>query len=246
MENNIVPLDINDSFTFACSRQVPCFNECCRDLNQFLTPYDILRLKNFLKITSGDFLEKYTMLHNGPETGLPVISLRPDNSAELQCPFVTPEGCGVYTDRPSSCRMYPIARALTHSRETGRITEHYALMKEPHCLGFGQNKIQTVREWLAAQGLEPYNRHNDLLMEIIRLKNRQTPGPLDMKTGRLFYLALYDLDSFRTDIFEKNLLKDEPFDAAELDAVEKDDIALLMLGIRWVKKILIRGQGIRR
>lgn len=241
MENNIVPLDIDDLFTFACSRQVPCFNECCRDLNQFLTPYDILRLKNFLNMTSGDFLEKYTTLHNGPETGLPVISLRPGNSAELQCPFVTPDGCRVYSDRPSSCRMYPIARALTHSRETGRVTEHYALMKEPHCLGFSQNKTRTVREWLADQGLEPYNRYNDLMMEIISLKNRQRPGPLDMKSGRLFYLALYDLDSFRTGIFENNLLKDQSFGEDELAAARDDDTALLVLGIKWVKKALFGG-----
>ncbi len=238
MENNIVPLDIDESFTFSCSRQVPCFNECCRDLNQFLTPYDILRLKNFLNMTSGDFLEKYTTLHNGPETGLPVISLVSGNSPRLQCPFVTPDGCRVYTDRPSSCRMYPIARALTHSRETGRSTEHYALIKEPHCLGFDQNKTRTVREWLATQGLEPYNRYNDLLMEIISLKNRQKPGPLDMKSGRLFYLALYDLDSFRTAVFENNLLKDQPFDSCELASARKDDTALLMVGIKWVKKVL--------
>lgn len=238
MENNIVPLDIDDLFTFECSRQVPCFNACCRDLNQFLTPYDILRLKNFMNITSGEFLENFTLLHNGPETGLPVVSLNSGNSPELQCPFVTPDGCSVYTARPSSCRMYPIARALTHSRETGRLTEHYALMKEPHCLGFSSNKSRTVREWLAAQGLEPYNRYNDLLMEIISLKNRQTPGPLDLKSGRLFYLALYDLDSFRIGINENNLLEGQPFDVDELAAAGENDIALLMLGIKWIKKVL--------
>ena len=238
MENSIAAIGIDDAFTFACSRQVPCFNECCRDLNQFLTPYDILRLKNFLGMTSGDFLEKYTTLHNGPETGLPVISLKPDNTAHLQCPFVTPDGCRVYTDRPSSCRMYPVARALTHNPETGRVSEHYALLRESHCLGFDQNKAQTVRQWLVSQDLEPYNHYNDLLMDIISLKNRQKPGPLDMKSGRLFYLALYDLDAFRTDIFENKLLNDHSFNADDLAGARADDTALLMLGIKWVKKSL--------
>jgi hypothetical protein len=238
MENSIAAIAIDDPFTFGCSRQVPCFNECCRDLNQFLTPYDILRLKNSLKMTSGDFLEKYTTLHNGPETGLPIISLKPDSTARLQCPFVTSEGCRVYGDRPSSCRMYPVARALTHDPETGRVSEHFALIKESHCLGFDQNKTHTVRQWLVSQGLEPYNRYNDLLMEIISLKNKQKPGPLDIKSGRLFYLALYDLDAFRTGIFENTLRKDPSFDAHDLARARDEDTALLMLGIKYVKKSL--------
>jgi len=111
-------------------------------------------------------------------------------------------------------------------------------MKESHCFGFNQTKTQTVRQWLASQGLEPYNHYNDLLMDIISLKNRQKSGPLDMKSGRLFYLALYDLDRFRTHIFENNLLNGQSFDAGDLNGVRDDDTALLMLGIKWVKKSL--------
>jgi hypothetical protein len=59
----MIPISIDDTFKFSCSAKVPCFNECCQDLNQFLTPYDILCLKNHLGMTSGAFLERYTTTH---------------------------------------------------------------------------------------------------------------------------------------------------------------------------------------
>ncbi|MDY6792748.1 MAG: YkgJ family cysteine cluster protein [Thermodesulfobacteriota bacterium] len=232
----MIPISLDDPFTFSCSAEVPCFNECCRDLNQFLTPYDILCLKNYLDMTSGAFLERYTTRHTGPESGLPVIALKPGDA--LKCPFVTESGCSVYDSRPSSCRMYPLARAVSRSRETSQITEHFALLKEPHCRGFEQENTQTVRQWITDQKLAGYNEMNDRLMEIISLKNLTLPGPLDMKSSHLFHLALYDLDRFRIHIFEKGLLDDFNFDSAVLEAVKNDDVELLKLGHRWIKKIL--------
>ena len=87
MDNNMTPLELSDTFKFSCSENVPCFNECCQDLNQFLTPYDILRLKNRLGLTSGLFLERFTSQHTGPESGLPIITFKADYARELQCPF---------------------------------------------------------------------------------------------------------------------------------------------------------------
>ena len=130
MENNMIPLSPNEKFTFACSGEVPCFNECCKDLNQFLTPYDILRLKNHLGMKSDLFLKKYTFQQIGPETGLPIISLKSDTVSELKCPFVTQSGCSVYENRPSSCRTYPLIRILSRSRDTGKETEQYMLLKQ--------------------------------------------------------------------------------------------------------------------
>ena len=54
MTNPIRPLDTSQPFCFACSPKVPCFNACCRDLNQVLTPYDVLCLKRFLEMRGAD------------------------------------------------------------------------------------------------------------------------------------------------------------------------------------------------
>jgi Fe-S-cluster containining protein len=238
MDNQTTPLLISDSFRFSCSSNLECFNECCRDLNQFLTPYDILRLKNNIGLSSTKFLEKFTTQHIGPETGLPVISLKFDHSSDLICPFVTPDGCSVYEDRPSSCRTYPLARLVSRSRETGKVTEYFTIIKEGHCHGFNSENTQTVKDWIKNQGVEVYNKMNDLLLEIISLKNQLMPGMLDLKARHNFHMACYDLDVFRTNVFEKGLLKDYDIDLKTMDSVKKNDEKLLELGFKWVKQKL--------
>ncbi len=234
MEENFIQLSPDDKFRFSCASSLLCFNECCRDLNQYLTPYDILRLKNNLGISSGSFLKTYTSEHTGPETGLPVITLRTDPASGSICPFVTPSGCRVYADRPSSCRTYPLARLVSRNRESGNLSEYYMMIKETHCLGFRNGEEQTVREWIKEEGIEPYNRMNDMMMEIISLKNQSIPGELDIKSGYMFRIALYDIDAFRSQIFSKgietgNVNKDD------FIAAGQDDNALLRFAFSWVK-----------
>ncbi len=235
MENQLTPIGIEDTFKFFCGSEVSCFNECCRDLNQFLTPYDILRLRARLNISSSEFLSRYTTQHTGPETGLPVVRLRENPTSGNKCPFVTQTGCSVYEDRPSSCRAYPIARLVSRNRKSGNLSEHYALIKEPHCRGHEQKHQQTVREWIRNQGLETYNEMNDILMEIISLKNQYLPGPLDFISLRHFQMACYDLDKFREQAFDNKLVDVSEFDPKLLSNAQKSDTALLKLSLKWLK-----------
>ncbi len=238
MSEEMIPVSLDESLSFECSPDVSCFNECCRDLNQFLTPYDIVRLKQNLGMKSSEFLKKYTVRHNGPESGLPVITFKPDPDSGHACPFVTPQGCSVYPDRPASCRMYPLARAIVKSRETGEVTEHFALIREPHCKGFNCTRTQTVEQWLSGQDVETHNKMNDRLMEIISLKNRILPGPLDGAQADKFCLACYDLDAFRKNIFEDGLLDSLHIQKDLFEKIRTNDLALLDLGFLWVKYCL--------
>lgn len=234
MSEEMIPVAPEDEMAFDCSSQNECFNECCRDLIQALTPYDILRLKNKLKISSQQFLKEYTTFHLGPESGLPVVEFKPNPQTGHACPFVTGKGCRVYEDRPASCRMYPLARAIARSRETGEITEYFALIEEQHCKGFGRKTGQTVRDWLKGQDVERHNTQNDKLMDLISLKNRIMPGLLDGAQADTFYLALYDLDEFRNQIINKGLVDDLGLPRTLLDFLN-DDEALLDFGLDWVK-----------
>ena len=236
MEESFKPLSPDDRFCFSCTNRLLCFNECCRDLNQYLSPYDILRLKNNLGISSGMFLKTYTSHHTGPETGLPVITLKTDSASGSICPFVVPSGCKVYKDRPSSCRTYPLARLVSRNRESGRLSEYYMIIKETHCLGFNNGKEQTVREWIIEEDIEPYNRMNDMLMEIISLKNQIIPGELDVKSGYLIRTALYDIDAFRSQIFSYGIEPDNNINNDDLIAAKQDDTALLRVAFSWVKQ----------
>ena len=232
------PILASETFCFDCSPQVPCFNACCRDLNQFLTPYDILQLKRHLGLSSQAFLARYARMHTGPETGLPIVTIKPDPAGGLQCPFVTKRGCAVYTARPASCRTYPLMRAVSRSRETGRTTEHFMVLREPHCRGFENHVPRTPAQWLETQGAVPYNRYNDRMLDIISLKNRLRPGPLSLGEAHLFQTALYDLDAFRTHLFEGDGRHDPDLPPDALEAARSDDLALLELAMDWVRRKL--------
>jgi Fe-S-cluster containining protein len=229
---------MQDTFCFACHPEVPCFNECCRDLNQFLTPYDILRLKNHLGLTSSQFLAQYTSQHIGPDSGLPIMTLKPADQQELACPFVTPKGCSVYENRPSSCRTYPLMRGVSRSRETGKMVEQFMVLKEPHCCGFNKGNARSVQQWIDEQELVPYNEINDKLLQIISLKNTMKPGALDLKSRHIFFTALYDLDNFRSQIINNTLLADLQIDSVLVDKALEDDVVLLEVGMKWVERVL--------
>ncbi|MBL0715469.1 MAG: YkgJ family cysteine cluster protein [Desulfosarcina sp.] len=238
METDFIPLSMDDEFQFACSPEVPCFNQCCRDINQFLTPYDIYRLKSRLGMRSDHFLSKFTVEHIGPQTGLPIVSLKALPQEDLRCPFVSNEGCRVYEDRPASCRTYPLARAVTQSRETGQLVENYALTQEPHCQGFKQGRIQTVREWIRNQEIGEYNRFNDMLLTIISLKNHKKRSPLDLREQHLFRMSLYNLDAFRDHLIAKSLPEGLNLDEGEWEALLENELQRLAFGHRWLRWML--------
>lgn len=236
------PIEPEETFRFACHGEVPCFNHCCRDLNQALTPYDVLCLKNYLKVSSQEFIRTYAAMTTGPSTGLPVVSLRFGDDVEKRCPFVTPEGCSVYAARPSSCRIYPLARALRRDRSDGRISEHFAVVREPHCRGFEQQGNQTVRQWVADQRLDTYLAMNDALMELIALKNQLRPGPLSAEHAQWARMALYDIETLR----EKALAAELPgMNEGRLSPLppSSDDRKWLQWGLRWINRILFGELG---
>jgi hypothetical protein len=129
-------------------------------------------------------------------------------------------------------------RAVTRSRPTGEMSEQFMLLRESHCLGFEESKTRTLRQWIDEQGLAVYNENNDKLMQIISLKNRLIPGPLDIKSSHLFHTALYDLDNFRLQIQNSGLLDNFHINSRIMDAALKSDDALLDLSMEWIKCVL--------
>lgn len=239
MRHPITPLQKEQSFRFACSPRIPCFNACCRDLVQVLTPYDVLCLKKHLAIPAGVFLQTYTEASIGPETGLPVVSLRFGTANDRACPFVTADGCRVYPARPASCRTYPLARGVSRDRQTGRLSEHWALIREPHCRGFDHGEPHTVASWIDDQRIAVHNQMNDELLELISLKNRRRPGALKPSEQTRIYTALYDLDAFRRDLDTGGGGPASIADPKDLGRARTDDSTLLRIALAWAKQIIL-------
>ncbi|MBW1714158.1 MAG: YkgJ family cysteine cluster protein, partial [Deltaproteobacteria bacterium] len=156
---------VSGRFRFACHPGMACFTVCCRKLDLVLTPYDILRLKKQLGLEAGQFLEKHTLPADPRRSRWPLVRLRMEDKG--QCPFLSAQGCGVYPDRPSACRTYPLARAARPGASPGQVEEGYFLVEEDFCQGFDQDQVWTVQKWVTDQGLVPYHHWNDRWMKIL-------------------------------------------------------------------------------
>ena len=97
---------------FQCRKGIACWNACCSNIDISLTPYDIVRLKQHLELSSSEFLNRYTVPYEMEKDGIAGVKLRPVDGGTA-CRFMTPEGCGVYADRPTACRYYPVALLST-------------------------------------------------------------------------------------------------------------------------------------
>lgn len=64
--SEIMEVPPDHPFYFDCRAEVPCFNHCCRDLNQVLTPYDVARLRHHLGMSSTAFLDRFTRRQMAP------------------------------------------------------------------------------------------------------------------------------------------------------------------------------------
>ncbi len=117
--DKVVPVKLTGKsrFKFRCHKGVRCFTACCSNINIVLPPYDLLRLRKRLGLTTEDFINQYCEIEILAKTLLPVITLKMKKDEKKSCPFVTAEGCTVYEDRPSNCRYYPVGMATLRKND---------------------------------------------------------------------------------------------------------------------------------
>jgi hypothetical protein len=234
--DSLPELTEGDTFCFDCHPGVACFNACCSELNLMLTPYDVLRIRRGLGMSSRAFLKNHAELHVQPDTGLPMFRLLMDKTCANACPFVSPEGCAVYPDRPGACRTYPLGRA-SQPGHNGEAQERFFIVREDHCKGFQQGTVRTSDEWLEDQGLEEYNRLNDRYMRILS-KQRKTGAPAQSKKANMAVLALYQLDSFRDFIRDMGVLDRLELDPERKERIMEDEAERLEFAFDWLELIL--------
>ncbi len=233
-------LSLKDSFRFACGPDVPCFTECCGKLELLLTPYDVLRLRKRLGLSFDDFLERHGVVRWKTSHGYPEIMMKMDFGAEKRCPFVTPQGCTVYEDRPGACRIYPLGRAASKHPRDGSLREFYFTVREDHCKGFEEDREWTVEEWTADQGIEDYNRFNDLLMELFVLKKNRPNLVLTTKHIQMFMMSCYNVEKFREFIFKSGFLNRFDVEPELVESLKDDDVKLLEFAFLWLKFALFQ------
>ena len=238
-----IPLG-NGSFQFTCNNSVPCFTRCCHSADMMLYPYDIIRLKKNLGMTSEAFLVAHTTTAFRDNPYFPGVMLKMSDTQGRPCPFLTEKGCRVYPDRPYSCRAYPLEPAMSGDK-AGGVTIEASVVRHTYCKGHGLGDEWTADQWMADQGMGGFNKQNAAwarVASVLYASNTFGPKGADNPAMNMAYMASYNMDTFRRFVFESSFLKRFAIPKKRLKRVKHDDVALLGLGFDWILHFL-GGQG---
>ncbi|MCP4692814.1 MAG: YkgJ family cysteine cluster protein [Desulfobacterales bacterium] len=228
-------------FSFKCHKDVKCFTKCCRGIRITLTPYDIVRLKNRMGISSDEFLKVYTEPQLLEKTDLPMVTLRLLDDEQESCPFVKDEGCIVYEDRPSTCRYYPLGVGSLAHKEDADDEDFFFFVNEPHCLGFEEKKEWKVKDWRKDQGVDIHDEINAEWTDLVVRKRSFPPNvKLSEKSKKMFFMASYNIDKFREFVFESSFLSVHEVDPETVKKIKEDEIALLEFGLKWLMWVFFK------
>jgi len=230
-------LQPGEKFRFGCHSKLPCFTTCCSDINILLTPVDVLGLARRLGITTGEFLDQYTLMPITKDLHLPVVMLKMGDDPAKKCQLLGENGCTVYDVRPWPCRMYPVGMALPPARAGVQPEPIHFLIEDGFCDGHSEAREWSLEEWLADQGLDTPAR-NELeqgFQEIVShpwfIGGRQ----LDPKRMQMFHTACFDLDGFRNFVFNSSFLQRFEVEEDVVEQIRDDDEALLRFAFRWLR-----------
>jgi uncharacterized protein len=231
--HSLTVLTPENNFRFECHPGLDCFTRCCRDITIVLTPFDVLRMKNALNVSSGNFLADYTISLIG-DSGLPVVLLKMKDDDEKNCPFVTSGGCSIYPDRPWSCRIYPL------QPESSKITEkagkqYYSIMDVPFCLGLEADRISPLAEWIEEQELSVYQKMEGPFKAITTNEFLSQNKITNKQIQEMYYMACFDLDRFRRFVLNSTFL--ERFEVApdEVEKIKANDVKLYLFAMKWLE-----------
>lgn len=226
------------TFSFTCNPGVPCFNSCCADVNIMLTPLDVLQLARSRGLHTREFLDTYTLTPITKDLQLPVVMLRMRDEPEKRCPFLGEAGCSVYERRPWACRMYPLGMAIPPARAGEDPEPIYFVFEDDHCQGRHQpDAVEwTAGDWRTDQDIAARDELEAGFRELVShpwfIGGRRH---LDPRQIEMFHMACYDLDTFRSFVFESSFLERFELEPGLEEEIAGDDEALLRFAFRWLR-----------
>jgi uncharacterized protein len=230
---------------FSCHKGIGCWNACCSNIDISLTPYDVLRMKTRLGITSTEFLKDYTVPYEMEKDGIAGVKFRPIEGGSA-CRFMKPEGCDIYSDRPTACRYYPVALLSMRRQDEYVDRDSYAIVKEDHCKGHEVDRPVTIGDYRKEQGLEEYDDLARGWRQLVLKKKSSGPtiGKPTLRSRQLFFMACYDVDRFREFVFAESFTRLFELKQDEKDALASDDIALLQFAFRFLRQVMFGEESI--
>ena len=243
----VVPTMVADTHViqFSCHKGIACWNACCSNIDISLTPYDVLRMKKRLGITSTEFLKDYTVPYEMEKDGIAGIKFRPVDGGSA-CRFMKPEGCDIYDDRPTACRYYPVALLSMRKQDEYVDRDSYAIVKEDHCKGHDEKRSLTIADYRKEQGLEEYDELARGWRQLVLKKKSSGPsiGAPSLRSRQLFFMACYDVDRFREFVFSSSFTNLFELKPEEKEAFATDDDALMQFAFRFLRQVMFGEESI--
>ncbi len=230
-------LETGDTFNFRCCPGIGCFNRCCRNLNLFLYPYDVIRLKKRLNMTSDRFLEKYVDIVLRPSNFFPEVLLAMSDNPEKTCPFLKPSGCSVYPDRSDACRTFPVEQGVLYDVGQDKTETIHFFRPPDFCLGQYEKTVWTTRTWSKDQDAEVYHEMTARWSALKRMFQTDPWGSqgTDGPKAKMAFMATYNMDQFRDFLFKSTFLKRYKVTSKVLKRIRSNDVELMKFGFEWVK-----------
>ena len=240
-ESAVMPevLDEGSEISFRCYKGISCFNACCKNADVTLAPYDIIRLKRRLGLTSTEFLEKHTVPFQMDGDGTPGVKLK--TTDEGVCLLLDGDnGCSVYDDRPTVCRYYPVALLSIRPKDSPDASQNYSLVQEAHCKGHDEDRKISIGDYRKEQGCAEFDELNREWYQLVLKKKSAGPtvGMPPKASLQLFFMASYNLDAFRRFVLSENFRGTYQLPAEFYAEVEGDDEALLLFAYRFLRQVL--------
>ena len=233
----VVPqfLKSTSRFRFKCYPGISCFTKCCSGIKIYLTPYDIFRLKNRLGLSYRDFLMQYTEPALIEKSQLPTRTIKMKDAEGRPCPFITPEGCSVYTDRPLTCRYYPLGMG-TMKKDDSKTEENFFIMiKEDHCLGHNETTEWTIDEWRADQESDLYDEMNSDWMAVVLKAKTLGFVEFSQKSLDLFFIVSTNLDLFKEFVVSSRFLDAYNIDPEYIAGLMENELEFLKFSLKWLR-----------
>ena len=230
-------LETDDTFNFRCYPEIACFNRCCRNLNLFLYPYDVVRLKKKLNMTSDEFLEKHVDIVLRPSNFFPDVLLKMSDNPEKTCPFLRTSGCSVYPDRPDTCRTFPVEQGIFYDVEQDKVETIQFFRPPDFCLGQHEKKVWTTRTWSKDQDAAMYNEMTARWSALKRMFQADPWGSqgIEGPKAKMAFMATYNMDRFREFLFRSTFLQRYKVTPKVLKRIRSSDADLMTFGFEWVK-----------
>ena len=134
----------------------------------------------------------------------------------------------------------PIEQGTFYDAEQ-KTEKRFSIFRPPDfCLGSKEDTTWTIDQWQDDQELEMYYKMTEHWAEIKKLFQNDPwgkEGP-DGPKGKMTFMATYNLDAFRSFIFESSFMKRFKIKKDLALKIAHHDEKLLLFGMEWVKFFL--------